>query len=71
VKSQIEDGTFPRAGQIRESWRGEKAPIIVLRTKKNGERYVCDGEKRVLHACFHPERTIPALVIDVDEEREI
>ena len=70
VRERIEADGFPSAKDIRRRW-SDKPPIYVLRTRINGELYVYDGQKRTLNACYHHNEWVPALVVDVDEHREV
>lgn len=70
VRARIEAGTYEFANEIRRHWPS-KPPIYVLRTSHNGELYVYDGQKRTLNACFNNDEWIPALLVDVDERREV
>jgi hypothetical protein len=71
-RERIDMGDYPEAEEIRQpTWSRDAPPITVLRTTENGECYVYDGEKRVLHACYHQQPTIRAFVLDVPGTREI
>jgi hypothetical protein len=71
-RERIDVGNYPEAEDIRRpTWSPVAPPITVLRTTSNGACYVYDGEKRVLHACYHQHRSIPAFVLDVPGTREI
>jgi hypothetical protein len=70
VRAKIDSGDFQKALEIRGDFPN-KPPIYVLRTRNNQELYVLDGELRTLNACYHAEDWIPALLVDVDEQREI
>ena len=69
-RARIDQDDFPAAADIRTEWP-DKPPVVVLRMVKTGELYLCDGEKRVLNACYHGERAIRAFVVHVDEDRDI
>lgn len=69
VEPLILDGTFPRASQIKGNWLTKKR-VVVLEDVKH-DLYVCDGQKRTLHACFHGEGALSALLLRVDEFREL
>jgi hypothetical protein len=70
VRSRIDRDDFPFAEDIRAAWP-DKPPVLVLRTIRNGELYVFDGQKRVLNACYHHEEAMEAFVVDVTEERDV
>jgi hypothetical protein len=70
VRSRIDDKDFPFSEDISRSW-SDKPPVYVLRTVHNGELYVYDGQKRTFNACFNKDDWIQALVIDVDERRDV
>ena len=69
-RGQIDNADFPLASHIRAGW-SDKPPVVVLRMIKTGELYLCDGQKRVFNACYHGESSIRALLVHVDEDREI
>jgi hypothetical protein len=69
-RARIDRDDFPIAADIRSPWP-DKPPVVVLRMVKTGELYLCDGEKRVLNACYHGERAIRAFLVHVDEDREV
>ena len=69
-RESIDRDDFPVAADIRSPWP-DKPPIVVLRMVKTGELYLCDGEKRVFNACYHGEGSIRALLVHVDEDREV
>lgn len=70
IRSRIDADDFPFSDQIRQRWTN-KSPVYVLRTRHNGELYVYDGQKRTFNACYNADEWMPALLVDVDEEREV
>lgn len=70
VRDRIDNNDYPFAADIRVAWPN-KPPIYVLRTKRNGELYVYDGQKRTINACYNSDKWIVALVVDVDEQRDV
>jgi hypothetical protein len=70
VRRRIDADDFPFSEDIRRTW-SDKPPVYVLRMRSNEELYVYDGQLRTLNACYSSDEWISALLVDVDEEREI
>lgn len=70
MKDRVSDGNFPRAATIRSQWPN-KPMIVAQKTKSSGQLYVVDGVTRTFHACYHGEQWLDALVITLDQEREV
>ena len=70
MKDRVEDGTFPRAPIIKSLW-ADKPAIYVQRTMSSGELYVADGVTRTFNSCYHGEPWLDALVITLDQERDV
>jgi hypothetical protein len=70
VRGRIDAGDFPFSEEIRQKW-SDKPPVYVLRMRSNQELYVYDGQLRALNACYAASEWIAALLVDVDEDREI
>lgn len=70
VRNRIDPGDFPFSDDIRRKWPN-KPPLYVLQTKHNSELYVYDGQKRTLNACYNFEKWVLALLVKVDEERDV
>lgn len=70
VRDRIDSSDFPFSDEIRQKWPN-KPPVYVLRTRSNQELYVYDGQKRTLNACYNADEWITALLVDVDEDRDV
>lgn len=69
-RTNIINGKFPEARDIvNGDWI--RPAIVLLKTKQNNELYVCDGEKRSITASFHGDDNIDALIVEVNEVREV
>jgi hypothetical protein len=70
VRVQIEEGSWPRSGDIKHGLIGAVPPIHVEMCA-DGELFVIDGQRRVLTALWHGVEEVEGYVVAMDRIRTV